>query len=179
MGSANADQVRMRTIGITSHAIAKVNSCRSAWTSRADAQSPYDIAAFLDVKNLPITGDLTGTLHLEGPKSSLEGSGRVTVKNGSIYGEPVDVATADIAFTQGTMRATKLNVTSPAGQITGEAELNMNTNKFSYIINSSSVDISKLKIASTLAASEVSEMRTFLRRARHREDGAAAVEFAW
>ncbi|MGZ7033405.1 MAG: hypothetical protein ACXVIJ_15690, partial [Thermoanaerobaculia bacterium] len=89
-----------------------------------------DIAAFLDVKNLPVAGDLTGTLHLEGPKSALGGQGHVTVKNGSIYGEPVDVATADIAFTQGTLRATSLDVKSPAGQVNGEAELNLNTNKF-------------------------------------------------
>ena len=109
-----------------------------------------DIAAFLDIANLPLTGDLTGTLHLEGPKNSLEGRGSVTVRNGSVQGEQVDVATADIAFTQGTLHATSVNVTSPAGQVTGEAEFNFSTNHFSYMISSSSVDVSKLKILSTL-----------------------------
>lgn len=110
-----------------------------------------DIIKFLDLGALPVTGDLTGHLHLEGPKSALGGAGTVTIKNGSIYGEPVTTASANIAFTQGTLRATNLNVTAPAGTISGQAEFNLNTNQFSYTIQSSSVDLSKLKVLSSLA----------------------------
>src|SRR5207253_6552720 len=77
-----------------------------------------DIASFLDLGNaLPVTGDLTGTLHLEGPKSALEGAGAITVRNGSIYGEPVESVTADIVFTQGGVKATNVTVIAPAGTI--------------------------------------------------------------
>ena len=110
-----------------------------------------DIIKFLDLGTLPVTGDLTGTLRLKGPKKALEGSGAVTVRNGSIYGEPVTAATANITFTQGTMRATNVNVVAPAGTITGQAEFNLNTNQFSYSIQSSSVDLSRLKLLSSLA----------------------------
>src|SRR5437763_3957778 len=74
-----------------------------------------DIVAFLDLGALPVTGELTGTLHLEGPKSKLEGAGSITVRKGTVAGEPVDVLTADIVFTQGRVKATNVNITAPAG----------------------------------------------------------------
>ncbi len=110
-----------------------------------------DIIKFLDLGTLPVTGDLTGALHLGGPKNALGGNGTIAIRNGSIYGEPVTSATANVTFTQGTMRATDLNVVSPAGTISGQAEFNLNTNQFSYTIQSSSVDLSKLKALSSLA----------------------------
>lgn len=110
-----------------------------------------DIAAFLDLGKLPVSGDLTGTLHIAGPKTKLEGSGTVTVRNGSIYGEPITTATANIAFTQGTMKATNVTVVAPAGTITGEAEVNFETEQFSYTIKSAALDLSKFKLLSSLA----------------------------
>ncbi len=105
-----------------------------------------DIIAFLDLGTLPVNGDLTGALHLEGPKSALGGAGSIAIANGSIYGEPIDSATADIAFTEGRMRATNVSVRFPAGEIKGEAEFNLATDRFSYTIASSSIDLSKLKL---------------------------------
>lgn len=110
-----------------------------------------DVIKFLDLGKLPITGDVTGKLHLQGPKSALGGSGAVTIHNGTIYGEPVTTATANIVFTQGTLRATNLTVTAPAGTLTGQAEFNLNTNQFNYSIQSSSINLSKLRILSSLA----------------------------
>jgi len=110
-----------------------------------------EVVSFLDLGKLPVTGDLTGTLHISGPKKKLEGSGTVTVRNGSIYGEPVTSATADIQFTQGTMKATNVTVVAPAGTITGEAEVNFETEQFSYSIKSGSLDLSKFKLLSSLA----------------------------
>ncbi|HYS56023.1 MAG TPA: translocation/assembly module TamB domain-containing protein [Thermoanaerobaculia bacterium] len=111
-----------------------------------------DIVKFLDLGTLPVTGQLTGSLKIQGPKSGLEGAGTVTVTNGSIYGEAVTQATANIAFTKGTLKATNVSVIAPAGTATGEAELNLNTNQFNYSIQSSSIDLSKLKALSTVAA---------------------------
>ncbi|HEX2120199.1 MAG TPA: hypothetical protein VHL59_01025, partial [Thermoanaerobaculia bacterium] len=109
-----------------------------------------DIAAFLDFADVPVTGDLTGTLRIAGRKESLEGSGRVTVRKGTVMGEPVDLASADIAFTQGRMRATNVLVQSPAGEIRGEAELDLARERFSYTITSSSIDLSRLQLLAGL-----------------------------
>jgi outer membrane protein assembly complex protein YaeT len=108
------------------------------------------ILTFLDLATFPVTGQLTGTLHLDGPKSALEGAGAVTIRNGTISGEPVDLATANIAFTRGKMKATNLTVNAPAGQIEGEADFNLTTNQFSYNIASSSIDLSKIKLLDSI-----------------------------
>ncbi len=102
------------------------------------------ILTFLDMATAPVTGQLTGTLHLEGPKSALEGAGAITVRNGTIAGEPVTQATAEINFTKGTVKATNVVVTGPAGRITGEAQMNLTTNQFSYNITAANIDLSKV-----------------------------------
>jgi outer membrane protein assembly complex protein YaeT len=110
-----------------------------------------DIITFLDLGKVPITGAVSGRLHLSGPKAKLGGAGHVTITNGSIYGEPVTSANADINFTQGALKATNVTVVAPAGTITGEAQADFGTNQFSYTIKSSSIDLSKLKVLSSLA----------------------------
>ncbi|MBV9068246.1 MAG: translocation/assembly module TamB domain-containing protein [Acidobacteria bacterium] len=110
-----------------------------------------DIITFLDLGTVPVSGDISGHLHISGPKSKLEGAGAITIANGSIYGEPVTSAKADITFTQGAMKATNVTVVAPAGTITGEAQVDFGTNQFSYTIKSSSIDLSKLKLLSSLA----------------------------
>ena len=109
-----------------------------------------DIAAFLDFANVPVTGDLTGTLKIAGRKESLEGSGSVVVRNGTVMEEPVDLASADIVFTQGRMRATNVLVQSAAGEIRGEGEVDLANEKFSYTIASSSLDLSRFKLLAGL-----------------------------
>lgn len=105
-----------------------------------------DIATFFDFADVPVTGDLTGTLKIAGRKESLEGEGRVTVERGAIMGEPVESATADIAFTEGRMRATNVIVRSAAGEIRGEAEVDLANERFSYTISSAALDLSRLKL---------------------------------
>ncbi|HMC23189.1 MAG TPA: translocation/assembly module TamB domain-containing protein, partial [Thermoanaerobaculia bacterium] len=142
---------RLNLIGTTEWMPGKANV---KFDLAIDAQSfpVADIVKFLDLGTFPVTGDLTGTLKLHGPKNALEGSGTVTVRNGSIYGEPVTLATANIAFTKGTLKATNISAQGPAGTLSGQAELNLNTNQFSYSIQSSSIDLSKVKVLSTLAS---------------------------
>ena len=103
-----------------------------------------DIIAFLDLGTFPVTGKLTGTLRLAGPKQELEGAGSITVREGTIYGEPVDLASADIVFTQGRMRATNVVARGPAGEVAGEAEFNLVTQKFNYSITASRIDIARI-----------------------------------
>ena len=106
-----------------------------------------DLASFLDFGDVPVTGELTGTLKIAGRKEALEGSGSVTVRNGAVMGEPVDLASADLVFTKGRMKATKVLVQMPAGEIRGEAELDLGSEHFSYTITSGGINPSKLKLA--------------------------------
>lgn len=116
----------------------------------ADRFPVADIAAFLDFATLPVTGALTGTLHLEGPKEALEGAGAVTIRDGSIYGEPFDVASGDLLFTAGSLDATNLKVSFPAGTVTGSARARFADESFEFNLRSDSIDVSRLQIASAI-----------------------------
>lgn len=109
-----------------------------------------DLMTFFDFGTFPVTGTLTGELRISGPKQALEGSGRVTVRQGSVFGEPVDLASADIVFDQGRLRATNVLVQAPAGEIRGEAEIDLATERFSYTIASSSLDLSRFQLLAAL-----------------------------
>jgi len=109
-----------------------------------------ELLTFLDIKDVPVKGVLTGTLHLEGKKTALEGSGAVTIRNGEVYGEPVEVATADLVFTAGKMRASNVRLTSSGGVIAGEAEFDFGTEQFSYSVQSADLDVSKVKLLAGL-----------------------------
>ncbi|HEU5162030.1 MAG TPA: hypothetical protein VFV54_02685, partial [Thermoanaerobaculia bacterium] len=117
----------------------------------AESMPVSEVLAFLELGEFPITGELTGTLHLEGPKSKLEGAGSVTVRNGTIYGEPIDLARAELEFHEGVMTARDLEIQAAAGVIRGEATIDLNAEKFSYTIEPTELDLSKFKALSGLA----------------------------
>ena len=110
-----------------------------------------DIATFLDFANIPVTGKLTGTLKIAGAKESLEGEGTVTIRDGAIMGEPIELASADIRFEQGKMRATNVLVRAAAGEVRGEAEVDLGTERFSYTVQSAALDLSKFKLLESIA----------------------------
>jgi autotransporter translocation and assembly factor TamB len=138
------DQARLRLNGLLAWAPGEGNVTFDLDIG-AESYPVGDLLAFLDMKNVPISGALTGTLHLEGPKQTLEGAGSVTVRNGTVFGEPVELATADLLFTRGMLRATHLEVRSPAGVLLGEADVNLANERFSYVIRSSDLDVSRLQ----------------------------------
>ncbi|HEY5611541.1 MAG TPA: translocation/assembly module TamB domain-containing protein, partial [Thermoanaerobaculia bacterium] len=112
----------------------------------ADSFPVDEIIAFLDLGDLPVTGNLTGTLHIEGPKDALVGAGAIAIREGTVFGEPVQLATADLLFTEGFVRATHVEVRSEAGTLTGEAEYHFESERFSYLVRGEQVDISRIAI---------------------------------
>src|SRR5439155_26619141 len=60
-----------------------------------------DIVKFLELGTLPVTGNISGTLHIRGRKNRLEGRGAVTVRNGLVYGEAGDEAMWEVVFRAG------------------------------------------------------------------------------
>lgn len=138
------DQARLRLDGLLAWAPGEGNVTFDLDLG-AETFPVGDLLAFLDMKNLPISGLMTGTLHLEGPRQTVEGAGNVMIRNGTLFGEPVELATADLLFSRGVLRATHLEIRSPAGVILGEAEVDLATERFSYVIRSSELDVSRLE----------------------------------
>ncbi|HUO85562.1 MAG TPA: translocation/assembly module TamB domain-containing protein, partial [Thermoanaerobaculia bacterium] len=109
------------------------------------------VTAFLDLGEVPVSGSMTGTLHLEGPIAALEGAGNVTVREGVVMGEPVQLATADMLFRQGALELTHLEVETAAGRIVGEASFDFDAERFSYVFEPTEIDLSKLETLGALA----------------------------
>ncbi|HVR42688.1 MAG TPA: outer membrane protein assembly factor BamA [Thermoanaerobaculia bacterium] len=109
-----------------------------------------EVLAFLEIDDLPITGEMTGTLHLEGPKEELEGAGAVTIRNGTIFGEPIELARADLDFHEGVMTAEGIEIHSAAGVLRGEASVDLGEERFSYTLEPGELDLSRIGLLSAL-----------------------------
>jgi hypothetical protein len=110
-----------------------------------------EILVFLEMTKVQATGAVTGTLHLEGHKSQLEGAGSMTLRDGTLYGEPVDEAIADLVFRQGTLEVPHFEERGPAGAVLGEATVDLNTERFSYIIRSATIDPARVTALAALS----------------------------
>ncbi|MHB0969159.1 MAG: translocation/assembly module TamB domain-containing protein [Thermoanaerobaculia bacterium] len=119
----------------------------------AESYLMQEILAFLEMTKVQATGGVTGTLHLEGHKSRLEGAGSMTLRDGTLFGERIDEATADLVFKQGTLEVPHLEARGPSGTVSGEATVDLNTERFSYIIRSATID--PLKVGALAALSKM------------------------
>jgi hypothetical protein len=128
-----------------------------AWTSEEKGLSfnldvglrdvPFEtIAGVLDLgSDLPLTGDTTGTVHLDGPLTNVSGAGSITVNRGAILGEPVDLISSELVMNAGVLRLRNLDIRMPAGFIRGEAKLDLAADRFGYVITASEIDIASLR----------------------------------
>lgn len=116
----------------------------------ADSVPVSDIVAFLDLGELPVTGPVTGTLHLEGPKDRLEGAGSVVLRDGTIMGERVTLATADLDFHEGVVEARNVSVDTEGGTIRGEAAFDLASERFSYTLEPTELDLSRFRTLTAL-----------------------------
>ena len=137
-----------------------------------------DIAEFLDLGTLPVTGELTGTLHLEGTEGEprRRGRGHGAQRRRSTASRSTS-ATADIAFTQGTMKVDATSPsTAPAGTITGEARARTSTRISSPTRSTRRRSISRsCKLLASLAGSPRRQGHADVERRRHvRPAGAGA-----
>ncbi|MGA7613846.1 MAG: outer membrane protein assembly factor BamA [Thermoanaerobaculia bacterium] len=116
----------------------------------AESFPVQDLLTFLDMSTTQMSGLVTGTMHLEGPLTTIEGAGSLTLRNGSVYGQPIETATADILFRKGEVHVTHLEVTSPAGHVLGEATYNFETGKFGYVIKEGTLQLGNIALPEAL-----------------------------
>jgi outer membrane protein insertion porin family len=109
------------------------------------------LARFLDLETLPVTGLATGSLRLEGPLARLSGAGSVVVRDGTVYGEPFEITTADILLQEGVVRLPHFEVRLPAGVIAGVVEFDLTTQQFAVDIQTADIDIDRVGLLEPLA----------------------------
>jgi hypothetical protein len=104
------------------------------------------VAGVLDLgDDLPLSGEVTGTVHLEGPLTDVSGAGSILVTQGTILGEPFDRIASDLVLQSGVLRLRNLDVQMPAGFVKGDAKLDFAQDRFGYVISASEIDLEKLR----------------------------------
>jgi translocation and assembly module TamB len=107
-------------------------------------------AALADLQQIagydyPITGTVSANLNFSGTKSKPEGSGRVQLVNGTIYGEPVKSVAAEVQFARSEARVTNLVAVHNGAKVTGAGEYNVETSAFRFQLIGSNFQLATLR----------------------------------
>lgn len=85
-----------------------------------------DLATAFDIEDYPVQGRTSGDFHLEGFYTQPVGYGRLTIDDGTAYGERFDTATASLRFEGNGVRLDGIDVQKAGGTVTGAAFIGWN-----------------------------------------------------
>jgi translocation and assembly module TamB len=80
-----------------------------------------DVLALAGETRVPAAGTLSADAHIDGTLGGPRGSASLTVTNGSIYGDPFQTLTAQIAFTPGAIELPSLELTAGPARLSASA----------------------------------------------------------
>ena len=81
---------------------------------RLDGRPVADLLDAFDLEDYPVTGTLSGDFHLYGPYTRPFGFGRMTIDDGTAYGERFDTASAGLRFEGNGVRLDGAQITQGA-----------------------------------------------------------------
>jgi translocation and assembly module TamB len=93
---------------------------------RIDGRPVTDLLRAFDLEDYPVNGSLTGEFHLYGPYTRPFGFGRMTIAEGTAYGERFSTASAGLRFEGNGARLDAIEIVKGAGAITGAAYVGWN-----------------------------------------------------
>lgn len=112
-----------------------------------------DILAVAGEKQMPLTGTLNATAQIHGAVGNPLGSANVDITNGSVYGQPVEQATATVNLSNQLVTLQPLQITSGSAQLTANGT-------FHHPANSLSTGRLQVKVATnTIALSEIKPLQ--------------------
>ncbi|MGH9175364.1 MAG: hypothetical protein ACRD1H_13455, partial [Vicinamibacterales bacterium] len=85
-----------------------------------------DLADAFDLEDYPVEGRLSGEFHIYGPYTRPFGFGRMSIADGTAYGERFTSATAGLRFEGSGVRLDAIDIIKGAGAITGAAYVGWN-----------------------------------------------------
>jgi translocation and assembly module TamB len=95
-------------------------------------------------KQLPVSGDLSANVNLEGSELQPVGSGSAQIANAHAYGEAIQNLSAKFNAANGTVNST-LNVTAPAGAINAKLSYTPKTKAYNVRLDAPSIVLQKLQ----------------------------------
>jgi translocation and assembly module TamB len=125
----------------------------SSFTGDVDMQNASlgDVLALLGYE-YPATGSMDFELQLSGTRTQPHGAGHVQLRNATLYGEPVQNLSADLAINAGEVKVENIRSHLQDAQVTGEASYDLTAHGFRFNLTGSHFD---LRLLPPLQASRV------------------------
>ena len=117
-------------------------------TSRVRDARVEDMQTLLEL-NQPVTGTLNLELQMSGTRRDPLGSGKLTIANGSAYGQPLQSFSTDLAFSGREARFANARAVSDAAQVEGSGSINVSNEQFGFDLKGSGVDLLRFPVLQT------------------------------
>ena len=125
-----------------------------AW--RLDPSRPLRLGAFAEKTpveglpsalgvNLPLTGNLSGRLILEGSGKDTKGSGQIRIDDGTLYGEAFNSVSSAIRVEHSLWRFTEIALTKEGGSAEGEGVIDFPARQFRLSLSGSDFRLREVK----------------------------------
>lgn len=97
----------------------------------AAQRAPVSVLESAFSVSYPLSGALTGRVNLDGPISSLAGSGEFQIDHGLLYQEPFDALSAKLRVAGPEIAFEDVQLSRGVGRVTGQAQFNQESRSFS------------------------------------------------
>jgi translocation and assembly module TamB len=113
-----------------------------------------DLSGILALAGLsyPITGNVDLHLQLAGTKSNPNGTGRVLLRDGSVYGEPVERFSSDLSFQGEQAELSHMQMTHYESTVGGGGTYNLSTHAYRFNLTGNNFDLKRI---STLQSARI------------------------
>jgi translocation and assembly module TamB len=120
-----------------------INSVVS-FQAHASKVSVADVLPLVGV-DVPITGTVDAQITGEGPVGSLNGSGRLTLKDGTLYGEPINSISVQGSLDNHVVTIKEATAATPSGNISVHGTYDLRARTFDCRAGAAGLDLAKLK----------------------------------
>jgi hypothetical protein len=113
---------------------------------RIDKRPMKDLRHAFILDDYPVDGLTSGEFHVYGNYLGPQGVGRLQIEQGVAYGEPFEIATADLRFEGTGVRLDKIDIHKSTGAVTGAAWVAWDGN-YSFDATGAKIPVESLKMA--------------------------------
>ncbi len=100
----------------------------------------------IDGYGYPVKGWVSANFNLSGTKANPQGGGHIEILNGSLYGEPIKSASADIALANREARVSNLRLVHNGAQVTGTGTYDLDTTAFHFQAVGSNFQLATIEV---------------------------------
>lgn len=117
-------------------------------TSQIRQARVEDAQALLGL-SFPMTGTLNLEMQLNGTRLNPQGTGKVSISDGTAFGEPLQSLATTIAFSGREARFTDLHMVSGVAKAQGSGSINVITEEFNFDVQGAGIDLLRFPVLQT------------------------------